>query len=133
MNGIALHPRIRNNVRPVLFAALRTAMRVFSKLLPRHIEDWALQRFLTPTRHTHRQAEMQLLERGEYFEVLRHCSEITCAFGRQIWDAMLGAERAVWPLHISASKRRSAPEGGEPNVQVISERCLRTNQHKRTG
>ena len=70
MNGIALHPLFRNNVRPVLFAALRTAMRVFSKLLPRHIEDWALQRFLTPTRHTHRQAEMQLLERGEYFEVL---------------------------------------------------------------
>ncbi len=70
MSSIALHPLIRSNLRLVLYSSLRAAMRVFSTLLPRHIEDWALQRFLTPTRHAHRQAEMQLLERGEYFEVL---------------------------------------------------------------
>jgi hypothetical protein len=32
---------------------------------------------------------------------LRIWSTISCAFGRQSWDAMLGANRAVWPSHIS--------------------------------
>ncbi len=33
--------------------------------------------------------------------ILRIWSTISSAFGRQSWDAMLGANRAVWPSHIS--------------------------------
>jgi len=55
---------------------------------------------------------------------LRARSEISCAFGRRIRDAMLGAKRAVWLCHTSDLQQRSAPEAGEANVQVISERAL---------
>jgi len=37
---------------------------------------------------------------------------------------MLGAKRAVWLCHTSDSQQRRAPEAGESNVQVISERVL---------
>jgi len=33
--------------------------------------------------------------------VFRMWSVISSPFGRQSWDAMLGANRAVWPCHIS--------------------------------
>ncbi len=55
---------------------------------------------------------------------LRARSGISCAFGRRIRDAMLGAKRAVWLCHTNDSQQRRAPEAGEPNVQVISERAL---------
>jgi membrane associated rhomboid family serine protease len=58
---------------------------------------------------------------------LRARSEISCAFGRRIRDAMLGAKRAVWLCHTSDSQQRSAPEAGESNVQVIAERALSPN------
>ena len=38
---------------------------------------------------------------------------------------MLGAKRAVWLCHTSDLQQRSAPEAGESNVQVISERVLK--------
>ena len=38
-----------------------------------------------------------LLDKG----MLRIWSTISSAFGRQSWDAMLGANRAVWLSHIS--------------------------------
>ena len=56
---------------------------------------------------------------------VRARSEISCAFGRRIRDAMLGAKRAVWLCHTSDSQQRSAPEAGESNVQLIPERALR--------
>ena len=56
---------------------------------------------------------------------LRARSGIGCAFGRRIRDALLGAGSAVWPGHTSESQQRSAPEAGEPNVQVIPERALK--------
>jgi len=58
------------------------------------------------------------------FMTVRVRSEISCAFGRRIRDAMLGVKCAVWLCHTSDSQRRSAPEAGEPNVQVIAERTL---------
>ncbi len=37
---------------------------------------------------------------------------------------MLGAKRAVWLCHTSDLQQRRAPEAGEPNVHVISQRAL---------
>ena len=62
--------------------------------------------------------------RGVLGGIFRARSEISCAFGRRIRDAMLGAERAVWLCHTSDSQQRSAPEAGESGVQVIPERAL---------
>ena len=56
---------------------------------------------------------------------LRACSWISCTFGRQIWDAMRDAKRAVQLCCTSDLQRRSAPKVGESNVHVICEQALR--------
>ena len=48
-------------------------------------------------------------------------------------DAMLGAKRAVWLCHTSDSQQRRAPEAGEPNVHVISQRALSTTMASAVG
>ena len=63
-------------------------------------------------------------DRGGVIRIFRARSGMSCAFGRRIRDAMLGAKRAVWLCHTSDSQQRSAPEAGKSNVQVISERAL---------
>ena len=69
MSSHTAYAILSTNVRMLMWAPFRSAMRIFSTLLPDQMESWAMQRFLTPTRHGHRQAEIALLEQGEYFEV----------------------------------------------------------------
>src|SRR3990167_864097 len=66
-----------------------------------------------------------LLQYIEAAPPFRARSGMSCAFGRRIRDAMLGAKRSVWLCHTSDSQQRSAPEAGESNVQVVSERALK--------
>jgi len=45
--------------------------------------------------------ELQQISPFALIPLLRMWSVISSPFGRQNWDAMLGANRAVWPCHIS--------------------------------
>ncbi len=65
-----LTPSINStNVRNLSWTTFRAAMRVVSTLIPRTVEEWAVNRFLTPQRYPHPAAELELLARGERFAV----------------------------------------------------------------